>query len=211
MRSRSTGSRCPARTTTCFSSPTSATGWSRAGCRHCPAWARRGSSASGGSRCASGSPPPSWRRAGSPCRTCSRPSGRRNVEMPAGRIESDRREFTVRSLGELKTPEEFSDLVVPKRRRAGQAQGRRPGGARGRRRAERAALQRDARGRHRRGPAVQGQHDPGGRRDPGRAAPDPAVAAAGRPAQHGVRRVDLREALDPGGRGDAGDRGAAWW
>ncbi|HJR51354.1 MAG TPA: efflux RND transporter permease subunit [Gemmatimonadales bacterium] len=36
----------------------------------------------------------------------------RNVEVPAGRIESERREFTVRSLGELKTPEEFSDLVV---------------------------------------------------------------------------------------------------
>ncbi|HET6797265.1 MAG TPA: efflux RND transporter permease subunit [Gemmatimonadales bacterium] len=36
----------------------------------------------------------------------------RNVEVPAGRIESQRREFTVRSLGELKTPEEFSNLVV---------------------------------------------------------------------------------------------------
>jgi len=36
----------------------------------------------------------------------------RNVEVPAGRIESDRREFTVRSLGELKTPTEFSELVV---------------------------------------------------------------------------------------------------
>src|SRR6478736_5026420 len=36
----------------------------------------------------------------------------RNVEVPAGRIESDRREFTVRSLGELKTPQEFAELVV---------------------------------------------------------------------------------------------------
>jgi multidrug efflux pump len=36
----------------------------------------------------------------------------RNVEVPAGRIESDRREFTVRSMGELKTPEEFAELVV---------------------------------------------------------------------------------------------------
>jgi multidrug efflux pump len=36
----------------------------------------------------------------------------RNVEVPAGRIESDRREFTVRSLGELKTPEEFGNLTV---------------------------------------------------------------------------------------------------
>jgi multidrug efflux pump len=36
----------------------------------------------------------------------------RNVEIPAGRIESTRREFSVRSLGELKTPQEFSNLVV---------------------------------------------------------------------------------------------------
>jgi multidrug efflux pump len=36
----------------------------------------------------------------------------RNVEIPAGRIESERREFTVRSLGELKTPEEFANLTV---------------------------------------------------------------------------------------------------
>ncbi len=36
----------------------------------------------------------------------------RNVEIPAGRIESSRREFTVRSLGELKTPEEFERLTV---------------------------------------------------------------------------------------------------
>ncbi|HEX7024032.1 MAG TPA: efflux RND transporter permease subunit [Gemmatimonadales bacterium] len=36
----------------------------------------------------------------------------RNVEIPAGRIESDRREFSVRSLGELKTPQEFAAMVV---------------------------------------------------------------------------------------------------
>ncbi|HEU5050520.1 MAG TPA: efflux RND transporter permease subunit [Gemmatimonadales bacterium] len=36
----------------------------------------------------------------------------RNVEVPAGRIESERREFTVRTLGELKTPGEFADLTV---------------------------------------------------------------------------------------------------
>jgi multidrug efflux pump len=39
----------------------------------------------------------------------------RNVEIPGGRIESERREFTVRSLGELKTPAEFADLVVSSR------------------------------------------------------------------------------------------------
>ncbi|MDT8436031.1 MAG: efflux RND transporter permease subunit [Gemmatimonadota bacterium] len=39
----------------------------------------------------------------------------RNVEIPAGRIESDRREFSVRSLGELKTPAEFADIVVSSR------------------------------------------------------------------------------------------------
>jgi multidrug efflux pump len=36
----------------------------------------------------------------------------RNIEIPAGRIESERREFSVRSLGELKSPEEFANIVV---------------------------------------------------------------------------------------------------
>jgi multidrug efflux pump len=36
----------------------------------------------------------------------------RNVEIPAGRIESQRREFTVRALGELKTPAEFGELTI---------------------------------------------------------------------------------------------------
>src|SRR5437660_1018290 len=37
---------------------------------------------------------------------------RGHVEIPAGRIESTRREFSVRSLGELKNPREFGELVV---------------------------------------------------------------------------------------------------
>ncbi|MGH7574253.1 MAG: efflux RND transporter permease subunit [Longimicrobiales bacterium] len=36
----------------------------------------------------------------------------RSVEIPAGRIESDRREFSVRYLGEMKTPDEFAALTV---------------------------------------------------------------------------------------------------
>jgi multidrug efflux pump len=36
----------------------------------------------------------------------------RSVELPAGRIESDRREFSVRYMGELRTPTEFADLTV---------------------------------------------------------------------------------------------------
>ena len=36
----------------------------------------------------------------------------RSVEIPGGRIESTEREFTVRSLGELRTPEEFADLTL---------------------------------------------------------------------------------------------------
>ncbi len=36
----------------------------------------------------------------------------RSVEIPAGRIESRQREFAVRYLGEMKTPEEFADLTV---------------------------------------------------------------------------------------------------
>jgi multidrug efflux pump len=36
----------------------------------------------------------------------------RSVEIPAGRIESSRREFAVRYLGEMRTPEEFADITV---------------------------------------------------------------------------------------------------
>ncbi len=36
----------------------------------------------------------------------------RSVEIPAGRIESERREFSVRYLGEMKTPSEFADITV---------------------------------------------------------------------------------------------------
>jgi multidrug efflux pump len=36
----------------------------------------------------------------------------RSVEIPAGRIESDRREFSVRYMGEMRTPGEFTDLTV---------------------------------------------------------------------------------------------------
>ena len=36
----------------------------------------------------------------------------RSVEIPAGRIESDRREFSVRYLGEMRSPGEFSSLTV---------------------------------------------------------------------------------------------------
>jgi multidrug efflux pump len=36
----------------------------------------------------------------------------RSVEIPAGRIESARREFSVRYLGEMKTPSEFADLTI---------------------------------------------------------------------------------------------------
>jgi len=37
---------------------------------------------------------------------------RQNVEVPAGRIESDMREFTVLSETDLRTPQEFNDLVI---------------------------------------------------------------------------------------------------
>src|SRR5688572_23136655 len=36
----------------------------------------------------------------------------RSVEIPAGRIESNRREFSVRYLGEMKTPDEFANLTL---------------------------------------------------------------------------------------------------
>ncbi|MCG8591423.1 MAG: efflux RND transporter permease subunit [Proteobacteria bacterium] len=37
---------------------------------------------------------------------------RENVDIPSGRVESSDHEFTVRSLGELKTPAEFGSLIV---------------------------------------------------------------------------------------------------
>lgn len=37
---------------------------------------------------------------------------RQNVDIPSGRLESVDTEFTVRSLGELRSPEEFGDVVV---------------------------------------------------------------------------------------------------
>ena len=37
---------------------------------------------------------------------------RENVDLPSGRVEGSDTEFTVRSLGELKTPEEFGDLLI---------------------------------------------------------------------------------------------------
>jgi multidrug efflux pump len=40
---------------------------------------------------------------------------RENVDIPSGRVESENTEFTVRSLGELRTAEEFEDLVVANR------------------------------------------------------------------------------------------------
>ena len=36
----------------------------------------------------------------------------RNVELPSGRVESLTREFTVRTLGEVESPEAFNDLIV---------------------------------------------------------------------------------------------------
>ncbi len=37
---------------------------------------------------------------------------RQNVDIPSGRMESDDTEFTVRSLGELHSPEEFGNLII---------------------------------------------------------------------------------------------------
>lgn len=35
-----------------------------------------------------------------------------NIELPSGRIENMQREFTIRTLGELKTPDQFNNLVI---------------------------------------------------------------------------------------------------
>ena len=38
-----------------------------------------------------------------------------NVELPAGRLEGEKTELTVRALGRLNTPEEFNEMVIAKR------------------------------------------------------------------------------------------------
>ena len=40
---------------------------------------------------------------------------RENVELPSGRIEGDNTELTIRTLGRLKTVEEFNDLIITKK------------------------------------------------------------------------------------------------
>ena len=136
----------------------------------------------------------------------------RNVEVPAGRIESERREFTVRSLGELKTPEEFSDLVVSntdgvlvKLRDLGRVElGPED---------ERSTLRYKGTSAVAIGVVRQSKSNiiEVAEADPGGAAPDPGVAPAGRSHRHRVRPVDLRAALDPGGRGDPAASPPDWW
>ncbi|HEX5065016.1 MAG TPA: efflux RND transporter permease subunit [Myxococcota bacterium] len=38
--------------------------------------------------------------------------GRENVDIPSGRVESENTEFTVRSLGELRTAHDFEDMII---------------------------------------------------------------------------------------------------
>ena len=120
----------------------------------------------------------------------------RNVEIPAGRIESSNREFSVRSLGELKTP---AGIRRPRRgqpgRPAGPAQGPLARRARPPRRAQHAALQRDLRrgGGHR--AAVEGQHGGRGRLHPGGASRDRGGPSPGRDPADRLRPVGLRQAL----------------
>ncbi|MBK6496320.1 MAG: efflux RND transporter permease subunit [Gemmatimonadetes bacterium] len=104
----------------------------------------------------------------------------RNVEVPAGRIESSQREFTVRSLGELRTPNEFADLVVSSQGGVlTQVARRRPGRARPGKRPLRPPLRSDARHRPRRDPPVEGQCHRGLQGDPGGAALDQAALPPG--------------------------------
>jgi multidrug efflux pump len=46
---------------------------------------------------------------------CALPSARENIELPSGRIEGDNTELTIRTLGRLRTVEEFNDLIISKK------------------------------------------------------------------------------------------------
>ena len=99
----------------------------------------------------------SWRRATLTVQDVEAAIRTRNVEIPAGRIESDRREFSVRSLGELKTPEEFAGWWSPGNGQVVKLQGPRAGrpGCGGR--SERISLPGEAVGRPRHRAPVEGR------------------------------------------------------
>ena len=123
---------------------------------------------------------------------------RENVDIPSGRVEGVDREYTVRSLGELRTVEGYENLIVatvgeradPPARR-GDDRGR----ARGR--AQARPLQPAAGDRPRHHQAVEGQHPRRGGRDPRRAAAGARGAAAGRAARARLRRGQVHPRVDP--------------
>ena len=85
-------------------SPTTPRATSGRACPRCRARPTCASSASAASRCASGSTAPSSPPTASRVQDVEDALRRQNVEIPAGRIESDKREFSVLSLTDLQTP-----------------------------------------------------------------------------------------------------------
>ena len=122
-RSRSSRSARPTRSRSCIlpfpatgtprsRSPTMPNATSRISSRPLPALPRSACSANGNIPCASGSI-----RSGSPHINLSPQDveaalRRQNVEIPSGRVESQQREFTVLSETDLRTPEQFNDLII---------------------------------------------------------------------------------------------------
>ena len=164
--------------------------------------------ASAASRCGSGSRPRELAARGLTVQDVEQAIRSRNVEIPAGRIESDaprvHRPLARRAQdpGGVRRPGGGQPG-----RPAGQAQGPRPGRAR-RPRTSAARSASTARRRWRVGVVRQSKANIIEVADAIRAALPriQAVAAAGRHARHRLRPVDLRQALDPGGAGDAGPR-----
>ena len=124
----------------------------------------------------------------------------RSVEIPAGRIESDRREFSVRYLGEMRTPSEFADLTVASGNgelvKLGDVARVEPGPE-----DERSVTRysRAARGLHRRRAAVEGERARGGRGRARRAAGGAGGAPARRRAHMAFDGSVFVAALDSGG------------
>ena len=92
--------------------PTTSTATSRPACRYCPARPRCVCSASGCLPCASMWTATSWRPTGLTVQDVEASLRSQNVEIPAGRIESRAREFSVVSSTDLQTTKQFENVIV---------------------------------------------------------------------------------------------------
>ena len=196
-----------------WTSPTSPTASSRTGCRTCPAWPTSASSASGATRCASGSTAARLAAYGLTPQDVEDALRRQNVEVPAGRIESAAREFTVRHRDRPAHAGAVRATIVLREAdgypvRLGDV-GRAELGAED----ERVNVRFNGRSAVALGVVKQATANPldvsrGGAR---RAAGDPAGPAGGHAARPRLRQLDLHPRIDRRGVRRPSPRRSCWW